>query len=208
MKEEQDYIRDISEMRSMMERSAKFLSLSGLSAILLGIYALSGAFIVYSIFDFNPGQVVYSTTASGSIPADFFRVILLAIGILVLAIGTAVFLAIKKARKRGEKLWNPTAKRLLVNMAVPLIAGGLLALVLIAKGIFGLIAPFTLIFYGLALYNASKFTYDEVRSLGLILVALGLVGSWFVEYGLVCWALGFGVMHIIYGLYLHYRYER
>src|SRR5215203_5860386 len=113
MKGEQDYIRDITEMRSMMERSSKFLSLSGLSAILLGIYALSGAYIAYTIFNFNPGQIVYSTTGSGSLPASLLQVILLAIVILVLAIGTAIFLSYKKARKRGEKLWNATAKRLL-----------------------------------------------------------------------------------------------
>ena len=208
MKEKQDYIRDIAEMRSMMERSSKFLSLSGLSGILLGIYALVGAYIAYKIFSFNPDQIVYSTTESGSLSSSFLQVIFLAIIILILAIGTAIFLSYKKANKRGEKLWNPTAKRLLINMAVPLIAGGLLILILISKGLIGLIAPFTLLFYGLALYNASKFTYEEVKILGLIQIGLGLISSYFVGYGLLFWALGFGVVHIIYGLYLHYRYER
>ncbi len=119
-----------------------------------------------------------------------------------------MFLSYKKANKKGEKLWNPTAKRLLINMAVPLIVGGLLILILIFKGLIGLIAPFTLLFYGLALYNASKFTYEEVKSLGLIQIGLGLIGSYIVEYGLLLWALGFGLIHIIYGIYLHYRYEK
>ncbi len=208
MKEEQDYIRDIAEMRSMMERSSKFLSLSGLSAIMLGIYALLGAYIAYRFFSFNPDQVVYSTTESGSLPTSFLQVIFLAIIILILAIGTAIFLSYKKAKKRRERFWNPTARRLLINMAVPLTVGGLLILILISKGLIGLMAPFTLLFYGLALYNASKFTYEEVRSLGLIEIGLGLISSYFVEYGLFIWAVGFGVVHIIYGLYLYYRYER
>jgi hypothetical protein len=203
MQQEQDYIRDIAEMRSLMERSSKFLSLSGLAGIMAGIYALSGAYIVYKIYDFNPGEIVYSNIGS-----NLLNVILLAALVLALAIGTAVFLSYRNANKRGEKFWNATAKRLLINMAVPLTTGGLLILILIFKGFTGLAAPCTLIFYGLALYNSSKFTYEEVRSLGLIEIGLGLLGCWFVEYGLLFWAIGFGVVHIIYGIYLHYRYER
>jgi len=208
MKEEQDYIRDIAAMRSMMERSSKFLSLSGWAGIMAGIYALSGAYIAYKIFDFNPDEIIYSTAGSGSLTYSLLMVIFLAVLILILAMGTAIFLSKKKAKKRGENIWNPTAKRLLINMAVPLLAGGLLILVLISKGLIGLIAPFTLLFYGLALYNASKFTYEEVRTLGLIEIGLGLISSYFVGYGLLLWAFGFGVVHIIYGIYLHYRYEQ
>jgi hypothetical protein len=208
MKDEQDYIRDITEMRSMMERSSKFLSLSGLSAIILGVYALAGAFIAYRFFSFNPGQIVYSNTASGSVPAEFLQVIYLGMAILVLALATVVFFSYKKARKHGEKAWNPTARRLIINMAVPLVAGGILILILVAKGLFGLMAPCSLIFYGLAMYNSGKFTYEEVRSLGLIEIGLGLVGCYFTEYGLLLWAVGFGGMNIAYGIYLYYKYER
>lgn len=208
MKEEKDYIRDIAEMRTMMERSSKFLSLSGLAGVMAGIYALVGAYIAYRVFYFNPDEVFYNTIESGNRSYSLLKVILLAICILVLAVGTAVFLSYNNARKRGERLWNPTAKRMMINMSVPLVAGGLLILIMIAKGMIGFIAPFTLLFYGLALYNASKFTYEEVRSLGLIQIGLGLISSYFVEYGLLFWALGFGVVHIIYGIYMHYRYER
>lgn len=203
MKEEQDYIQDITEMRSMMERSSKFLSLSGLAGVMAGIYALAGALIAYKVLDFNPDEVSFEAPLSG-----LWKIIFLAVIVLILSIGTAFFLSYKKANKRREKFWNSTAKRLLINMAVPLMAGGLLILVLISKGLFGFIAPFTLLFYGLALYNASKFTYEEVRSLGLIQIGLGLISSWFVEYGLLFWAIGFGLFHIIYGIYMHYRYER
>jgi hypothetical protein len=208
MKEQQEYIRDIAEMRSMMERSSKFLSLSGLAGIMAGVYALSGAYIAYKVFNFNPGGIVYNSSQSESVTTGLPQVIFLAITVLLLAVGTAILLSYKKANKRGEKFWNPTARRLLINMAVPLIAGGLLILILILKGLIGLVAPFTLLFYGLALYSASKFTYEEVKSLGLIQIGLGLAGSYFVEYGLLFWAIGFGVFHIAYGIYMHYRYER
>jgi hypothetical protein len=208
MKKEQNYIRDITEIRSMMERSSKFLSLSGWAGIMAGIYALAGACIAYKVFHFNPDEIVYSTMQSGSFSYGLPEVILLAILILILAIGTAIFLSCKKAKKRGENAWNATSRRLLANMAVPLLAGGILILILLTKGLVGLMAPLTLLFYGLAIYNASKFTYDEMKFLGLIQIILGLISCWFIEYSLLLWAVGFGVIHIIYGSYMHFRYER
>lgn len=204
MNEEQDYIRDIAQIRTIMERSSKFLSLAGWAGIMAGIYALAGAYIAYAVFAFNPDRLIYTPAESTGV----WKVIGLAILILLLAVGTAIFLSYNKAVKRGEKIWNAIVKRLVINMAVPLIVGGLLILILIAKGLIGFIAPFTLLFYGLALFNAGRFTYEVIKSLGLIQVGLGLLSACCVEYGLVCWALGFGVIHILYGIYMHYRYER
>lgn len=203
MKKEKDYIQDIAEIRSMMERSSKFLSLAGWAGIMAGIYALAGAYVAYSVFDFNPQEPSSRISAQG-----LKQMIFLGLAILLLAIGTAVLLSSNKAKKKGEKVWNPTAKRLLLNMAVPLIAGGILILVLISHGLIGLIAPFSLLFYGLALFSAGRYTFKEIKTLGFIQIILGLLASCFVEYGLLLWALGFGVFHIIYGILMHFNYER
>jgi flagellar basal body-associated protein FliL len=206
--EERDYIRDLAEIRSMMERSSKFLSLSGWAGIMAGIYALAGAYVAYTVFNFNPDKIVYPAIESGGLSTSLLNVLFLALVILVLAIGTAIFLSYKKAQKRGENIWHATSRRLLSNMAVPLATGGILILVLLSKGLVGLVIPCTLLFYGLALYNAGKFTYSEVRFLGLIQIGLGLISSYFIEYSLLFWAMGFGVVHIVYGIYIHFRYER
>jgi hypothetical protein len=202
MNEKPDYARDITEIRSMMERSSKFLSLSGLAGVMAGIYALAGAFIAYQVLDFNPGDLGTATDSS------LWQIVVLALLVLALALGTAIYLSWRKANKSGEKFYNATTRRVVSAMAVPLIAGGLLMLAVLLKGLIGLIAPFSLIFYGLALFNTSKFTYEEVKTMGLVEIALGLIGTFFIGYGLLCWALGFGVVHIIYGIYLHYKYER
>ncbi len=202
MNEKPDYARDITEIRSMMERSSKFLSLSGLAGVMAGIYALAGAFIAYQVLEFNPGDFNAATDSS------LWKIVVLALLVLALALGTAIYLSWRKANKSGEKFYNATTKRVVSAMAVPLIAGGLLMLAVLLKGLVGLIAPFSLIFYGLALYNTSKFTYEEVKTMGLIEIGLGLIGTYFIGYGLLCWALGYGVVHIIYGIYLHYKYER
>lgn len=189
----------------MMERSSKFLSLAGWAGIMAGIYALTGAFIAYSVLEFTPQEIFHS---SGSSDSEFSKVFYLALAILLLAVGSAVFLTSRKAGKKGEKIWNPTAKRLLINISVPLISGGILLLIFIWHGLIGLLAPISLIFYGLALFSAGRYTFREIKTLGLIQIGLGLVGACFVEYGLLLWAIGFGVFHIIYGISMHFNYER
>lgn len=203
MRNQKDYIEDLTEIRSMMERSSKFLSLSGWAGIMAGIYALAGAWVAGSIYKFNPEKI-----EAGKLQTNMSAVVILSILVLILAISTAVYLSYKKAAGKGEKLWNASSRRLLTNLFVPLFAGGILIIVLLSKGFIGLIAPLSLLFYGLALYNAGKFTYDEVKILGLIQMALGLAGAYFVEYGLLLWAVGFGAVHIIYGIYMHFRYDR
>lgn len=205
MKEQQDYTQDIAEIRSMMERSSKFLSLSGWSGILAGLYALSGSFIAYTVLHFNPDDIVYSSGNSGS---DLPKVMWLAAVVLILAVGTAIFLSYRKAVRKGESFWNAASRRLVVNFSVPLAAGGILIVILLSRDMIGLSAPLTLIFYGLALFNAGKFTYDELKFLGMIQMGLGLIGSYVIEYSLLLWALGFGAAHIAYGLYIHFKYER
>lgn len=202
MKKEQDYIRDLAEIRLMMERSSKFLSLSGWEGILAGVYALAGAGIAFYGLGFNPDTAFYNYGAQMPV------LLVTAVVVFVLAISTAFIFSQKKARKKGETAWNAVSRRMLASMAVPLLAGALLILMLIAKGLAGLIAPLSLLFYGLALYNASNYTVSEVKVLGCIQIALGLIGVWFVDYGMLVWALGFGMVHIVYGLYMHIRYGR
>tara|TARA_R110000868_G_scaffold383578_8_gene650700 strand:+ start:12928 stop:13533 length:606 start_codon:yes stop_codon:yes gene_type:complete len=201
MKDQQDYIQDIAEIRSMMERSSKFISLSGWAGILAGLYALIGAWLSYSMLRFNPDEVFYS---SNSLP----EVILLAVGVLILSLITAIFFSQKKAGNNGDTLWNPTSKRLLSNMMIPFFSGGVLILILVLKGLIGFVAPVMLIFYGLSLFVAGNFTLKEVKILGITQIALGLANAWFIEFGLLFWAIGFGVVHLIYGIYMHFKYER
>lgn len=208
MKEEKDYIKDISEIRSMMERSSRFLSLSGLSGVMAGVYALAGALVAYLVFGFNPDSFTYRMNENAGSQTDFSNVIVVALVILVLALGTVVYLSRRNAGKRGEKMWSATTRRLLANMMVPLFAGGVLIVILITNGLAGLAAPVSMIFYGLALFTASKMTLEEVKLMGVIQIVLGLLAASFIQYSLFIWALGFGVVNIVYGIFMHYKYER
>jgi hypothetical protein len=202
-----DYARDLAEIRSMMERSSKFLSLSGWEGVLAGLYALAGAYLAHAVYGFKPDRPFYDYLAmQGS--GDAMMVVGIAGFVLVLALVTALFFASRKASKQGEKAWNPTSKRLLISMSVPLLSGGVVILFLVREGLLGLVAPLMLLFYGHSLYNAGKFTITEVKILGFVQIALGIINMAFLGQGLLFWAIGFGVMHIVYGIIMHIRYER
>lgn len=208
MKDKINYIQDIAEIRSMMERSSKFLSLSGWAGVFAGFYALAGAFFVYKVYNFNPNKIIFSNSDQALFITNMPVIIVIALLVLVMALITAIFFSYRKAVKRKEKLWNSASKRLLLNMMIPLSTGGILILIIIKHGLLGLIAPFTLLFYGLALYNAGMDTYREIRLLGLTEIILSLTALLFVEYGLLIWAIGFGVVHIIYGIIIQLKYEK
>lgn len=207
MNRESDYIKDISEIRNIMERSSRFMSLSGLSGIMAGVYALIGAYIAYRIFYFSD-EILYRSIARGNFSGDVLKLVGLALVILVLAIATGIWLSYRKAKKKGYKVWDITAQRMLVNLAIPLVTGGIFIIILFFKGLIGLIAPATLIFYGLSLINASKYTYTDIRYLGFCELILGLLSSYYIGYGLVFWAMGFGLLHIIYGSVMYFKYEK
>lgn len=201
MKNDRDYIQDIAAMRTLMERSSKFLSLSGLAGVMAGVYALVGAYWAWKVMRVDLTVPDLSLSYAPE---------LLALGtiVLVLAIGTAILLSYKKSHRLGESFWTPTARRLVAYVAVPFVTGGIVLVLLLFRGMVNYLVPMSLIFYGIGLFNASKFTYSEVGSLGLIQIILGLTAAIFVQYGLLCWAIGFGIIHMVYGIYMHYKYER
>ena len=208
MKKDKDYLQDIEEIRSLMEKSSKFISLSGWAGIFAGVFALLGSYIALTYLDFNPQSLSVDTENIPFQQKQIFSLVQLALLVFLLAISFALFFTHRRAKRKDELLWTPTAKRLVMNMAVPLFTGGILILLFISKGLIGFIAPFSLLFYGLALFTISKFTFDEVKILGLIEILLGLISVYKVSLGLLFWAIGFGVVHIIYGIYVYFKYER
>lgn len=213
--ESSKYLEDIASIKTMMSRSSRFMSLSGLSGILAGVYALVAAVIAHyliqghiQLFATNREDflnLIMRMFASVELAGNL---IILFLVTLLLAIGTGIILTYKKAAKNKESIWDSSSKRLIANFTIPLIAGGIFSIVLIQYGIVGLIAPATLIFYGLALVNASKYTLGDIKFLGLANVIIGLFATQFIGYGLYFWALGFGVFHIIYGAIMYNKYDR
>lgn len=200
--EDQRYIDQLKDIRNIMDRSSRFLSLSGLSGVLAGVYAICGAIAAHFIIQHR--SYLYVTLES----KEFRQIVAIAFAVIVLSLSTGIILSARKAKKRGEKIWNKSSQRMLINLFIPLTTGGIFGILLLKEEHYGLIAPVTLIFYGLALVNASKYTFETLRSLGIAFVILGLVNTGFPGYGLYFWTLGFGVLHILYGTIMYLKFDR
>lgn len=201
---------DISEIRNMMERASRFISLSGLAGIFAGIFALTGTMIAYWYFNVyivesNEPLIFTSLNLHDEIPVF---VILLAAIIFVLSFSSALYFTTRNSKKKSLPLWDKTTKKLLINLFVPLFTAGVFILFLISKSYYDLVVPSTLIFYGLALLNGSHFTYSDIKYLGYTELATGLISLWIDGYHIIIWGIGFGFMHIAYGTIMYFKYER
>ncbi len=203
-----EHLEAIQDIRQMMKKSTRFLSLSGLSGVFAGIFALAGAVVGYLYLN-----SIYENWVNGNVEVlnrneIYLNFILIAAVVLVLSISTAYFFSKRKAKISGQNLFDHTAIRVLINLAIPLIAGGIFCIALLYHGAIVYIAPAMLLFYGLALINASKYTYDDIRYFGLCEIVLGLINAFNLGNGLLYWAFGFGILHIVYGTMMWFKYER
>jgi len=214
MDEQKQSLETLQDIKRMMERSSRFISLSGLSGISAGICALIGAWFSFDYVYGRKDYIIDHDTAIAQVAANDYSIIFnitlfwIAAFTFIAALISAFIFTWLKSKKEGIPLWGNTAKRLLINVSIPLIAGGIFLFKLVHFGTFGLVAPGCLIFYGLALINASKYTLGEVRYLGYCQLLLGIINLWYEGQGLYFWAAGFGVLHILYGIYMWWKYER
>lgn len=203
------HLEAIQDIRLMMKKSTRFLSLSGLSGVFAGIYALIGAFVASSYLNYLYNNSWLNFIENGFNVKDIYlHFILIAISILFLSIITAIYFSNKKAKQNGQSLFDHTALRVLINLCIPLIAGGTFCIALMYHGSIVYIAPTMLLFYGVSLINASKYTYEDIRYLGLCEIVLGLINAFNLGNGLLYWSLGFGVLHIVYGGAMWWKYEK
>ena len=204
-----DTLQEIKDIRRIMERSSRFISLSGLSGIAAGVCALGGAWLGFTMLSDYYGGYNSKGFFSGD---DFSQLKLklagLGLAVFMVAFVSSFYLTWRRTRKQGLSLWDHTSKRLFWNMVIPLAAGAAFIVAMLRYDEWRFVAPSCLIFYGLALVNASKYTFTDIRYLGYCEIILGLINMFFIGYGLYFWAAGFGVLHILYGTIMWFKYEK
>lgn len=207
MHQEQDQLSTLHEIRNIMDRSSRFISLSGLSGVAAGVSALIGAAVVkWYLVTHN---INYSQTLGRDLTEEsVLFLISVAVLVFILALCLAIYFTARNAKKNSHRVWDSKTERMLINLFIPLAAGGIFCAVLMHHNLLYLVAPVMLIFYGFALLNASKYTLSDIRYLGIFEIILGLIASFFVSYGLIAWTVGFGVLHIVYGTLVYFKYER
>jgi hypothetical protein len=203
------HLDSLKDIKNIMERSSRFITLSGKSGIAAGIIGLASAFIAHTIISKYYNN--YNQSGFWSV-TDFkdleLKLFLLGMATLGLAFAAGFYFTWQKAKQDGITIWNTSSKRLVVNLCLPLLAGGIFIIGMLANGEWLFIGPACLIFYGLALINGSKYTYDDIRYLGLLEILLGSINIFYIGYGLYFWAVGFGVLHIVYGAIMWNKYDR
>lgn len=196
----------LKDIKKIMERSSRFISLSGWSGIVAGLCALAGAAVAwYRIKFYYNNEYMSNTTCPNCLKKDL---IIIASLVFVAAFVSAILFTFFKSKKEGVAIWGNAARRLMWNTLLPMIAGAFLLWRMMELRQFELVAPVSLIFYGLALVNGSKYTMGEVRYLGYAEIITGVINLWLYHAGLVCWAIGFGILHIIYGIAMWWKYDR
>jgi predicted lysophospholipase L1 biosynthesis ABC-type transport system permease subunit len=212
MSKQEEQLNALNDIKKLMDRSSRFISLSGLSGVFAGVTALLGAYLAHvEINNYLSASGQYSAYPVDSSLLDLeFNLLKIGFGVLGVALAGGLLFTLRQSRKRNLPFWDRTTKNLLINLAIPLVSGGLfiIALLLVHPNTYGLIAPACLVFYGLALINASKYTYSDIRFLGLCEIVLGLIAMFYIGYGLYFWAIGFGILHIFYGMLMYFKYER
>lgn len=210
MNENNPHLEALNDIRQMMKQSNRFLSLSGLSGVFAGLYALAGAWFGDIIINNYIDAIRAGEEGLKAYNKMIMQCILVSALVLGLSLATALYFSAQRAKKTGQKLFDHTAWRLVVNLMVPLIAGGgfCLAMLYHTDERALMVGPATLVFYGLALVNGSKYTLHDIRYLGYLEIGLGIIACFLPGFGLVFWAIGFGLLHIIYGSIMWYKYER
>lgn len=211
--------RDISlqalqDIRNMMERSARFLSLSGMSGIWAGVVALAGSYVAHTWLLALPAAY-YSPyrSAPASLPGSDYstavvKFIWLAIIVFLVALAGGIYFTWRKARAQNGTLWNTASRRMMVHLAIPLLVGAAFVLSFLYNGHENYITPACLAFYGLALINGSRYTVTDIQYLGMLELLLACISLLMPGFGLYFWAAGFGLLHILYGIIMWNKYDR
>ncbi len=203
-------------MEKELAQSSRFISLSGLSGVSVGISGLFATYIAHRLVasetkaDKDMLSIVSGFDSYNETVHLFVgeNLIFLSIFTILFALLFSFYFTTAKSKKNNLSIWDGIVKRQLSVLSLPLIIGGIFISRLISTANFGFIIPVALIFYALSLINLRKYTSGDVAYLGYALLILGIVNLWIQRLGILFFALGFGIFHIIYGVVTFYFYER
>ncbi|MBR1835514.1 MAG: hypothetical protein IJ785_08460 [Bacteroidales bacterium] len=200
-----DAIDTLREIKDLMQKSSRFQTISGISIIIIGIYASIvsfGAWLLLGNHEPYSWLPSWATDFALNTPGRTWAAILCALVLLVLSFGTVCLMSYFKTKRVNQRfVFDQTVRRSLWAFFVPAATGGLLCLAMLQQGHYGITSSFMLVFYGLALINSAHHTTSRLALLGYVELLLGIVDCFVVNQGLLFWFLGFGLWHIIFGIF-------
>ncbi|HXG86130.1 MAG TPA: hypothetical protein VNI84_19070 [Pyrinomonadaceae bacterium] len=175
-------------IRETMERSAVFTSVPGYGGALMGATAVGAAIIAHNQPLIKNWLIVWLIEA-------------------ILAFSIGLFALWQKSKNSGESLASVPAKKFALAFAPPIVAGIILTALLYYRGFYEFLPCVWLTLYGTAVVTGGAYSVRIVPIVGWIFVALGAVAAFApASAGNLLMALGFGAMHIVFGLIVARRY--
>jgi hypothetical protein len=179
---------NLSFIRSTMERATAFTAVPGWGGVAMGITALVAAALAQTRATENEWLAAW-------------------LGASALALTIGGWSMAVKARRAGTSVLSYSGRRFVLSYVPPLAVGGLLTLVLVRAGLYGALPGTWLLLYGTGVVTGGAYSVRVVPIMGLCFMALGALallappdwGDWLM-------ALGFGGLHIIFGLIIARRY--
>ena len=175
-------------IRETMERSKVFTSVPGYGGALMGATAIGAAIVAHHQPLIGNWLIVWLVEAA-------------------LAFAVGLFALWQKSKNSGESLVSVPARKFASAFAPPIIAGVVLTALFYYRGFFEFLPCAWLTLYGTAVVTGGAYSVRIVPVVGWIFVALGAVAAFApASWGNVLMALGFGVLHIVFGLIVARRY--
>jgi hypothetical protein len=175
-------------IRETMELATAFTGISGWGAIAIGITALIASVIAALQSTFNAWLAVW-----------------IAEGLISLLI--AGWSMDRKARAIDMPLGSGPGRKAVFSLTPPMLAGGLLTIVLVQAGITNAIPGVWLLLYGTGVITGGMYSVKVVPIMGICLMVLGAhalfsppaFANWFM-------AAGFGGLHLVFGAIIVRKY--
>lgn len=187
----------LEEIRKLMARAGEYRHLSGWAAIVNGLLVFAGC----ALSKWGVQVSFYRTT-------DPLKLGLVWGAVAVLGLAIDVIFTVALARRRGEPAWSPSARQLVAGLLPGLYAGAVVTVYLAMDEAYDALPGAWMVCYGTALMGASLTAPWAVRYFGLAILLFGGVALTLLRnYAMWSMGLGFGVLHLIFGAYVLWRYR-
>lgn len=175
-------------IHATMERAAGFSAVPGWGGVMMGLTALLAAGVAHPLRF-----------------TEMWLKVWLAAAVVATAIGLAAI--VLKARRSGMPLAGPAGRKFALALSPAIGAGAILTFVLYRNGSIRDLPGCWLLLYGTAVTSGGALSVRVVPMLGLSLMALGVAAlAAPAVWGDAFLALGFGVLHIVFGIVIARRY--
>ena len=202
--ENKEALNTLHEIKELMEKSSRFQSINGWSIIIIGLLASVVSAGACTLLLPHEGLSWMPEGWNGLLINSPYRTLIAsacAVALLVVSFAVVCFGSYRLMKRQGDFVFGKTIRRPLFHFSVPMVVGGLLCVAMLLQGHYGLTSTFMLVFYGLALLNASHYTSRSIALLGYCELVLGVVDCFVVSHAILFWFLGFGLLHIVFGIY-------